>query len=166
MGEKPRQPQDKYIIRMPDGLRERIARKARANRRSMNSEIVEALELQFPEEVSIRFLLEEFQDVIRRHPDLAKNPFTQDLLHGILKELREALRIAAAEDLAPELALLEIKMRKGEAGSSLPTTQPSGPLPPSLPPSREPRGETFSQSNSEKAAPAQSVGTKSGNVEP
>lgn len=31
---------DKFVIRMPDGLRERIAEVARASRRSMNSEIL------------------------------------------------------------------------------------------------------------------------------
>lgn len=40
--------QDKYIIRMPDGLRDRIREKAEANRRSMNAEIVALLEEHYP----------------------------------------------------------------------------------------------------------------------
>lgn len=35
---------DKFVIRLPDGLRERIADLAEGNRRSMNSEIVLRLE--------------------------------------------------------------------------------------------------------------------------
>jgi hypothetical protein len=45
-----RQPQDKYIVRMPDGLRDRIAQKAKARGRSMNAEIVRTLETAFPAE--------------------------------------------------------------------------------------------------------------------
>ncbi|CAN7626001.1 Arc family DNA-binding protein [Aminobacter sp. LjRoot7] len=35
---------DKYIIRFPDGMRERIRERAAANRRSMNAEIVHYLD--------------------------------------------------------------------------------------------------------------------------
>lgn len=35
---------DKFVIRLPDGLRDRIADQAEGNRRSMNSEIVRRLE--------------------------------------------------------------------------------------------------------------------------
>lgn len=35
---------DSYLLRMPDGMRDRIRRKANANRRSMNSEIVHYLD--------------------------------------------------------------------------------------------------------------------------
>jgi len=35
---------DKFVIRLPDGLRDRIADQAEGNRRSMNSEIVLRLE--------------------------------------------------------------------------------------------------------------------------
>jgi hypothetical protein len=35
---------DKFIVRFPDGLRERLAASARANRRSMNAELVVHLE--------------------------------------------------------------------------------------------------------------------------
>lgn len=31
---------DKFVVRLPDGLRERISEKAKANHRSMNNEIV------------------------------------------------------------------------------------------------------------------------------
>lgn len=35
---------DKYILRLPDGMRERIRERAMANRRSMNAEIVHYLD--------------------------------------------------------------------------------------------------------------------------
>lgn len=48
---KPNDELDKFLLRMPDGLRERIKLAADANNRSMNAEIVSALEATFPEEV-------------------------------------------------------------------------------------------------------------------
>lgn len=39
------QPQDKFIARLPDGLRERLKTAANRNKRSMNAELVHALEL-------------------------------------------------------------------------------------------------------------------------
>jgi len=41
---KPLQPQDKYVVRLPDGLRDRIREAAAENGRSMNAEIVARLE--------------------------------------------------------------------------------------------------------------------------
>lgn len=40
----PSQTQDRYIVRMPEGMRERIAEAAKANNRSMNAEIIARLE--------------------------------------------------------------------------------------------------------------------------
>lgn len=39
---------DKFMLRLPEGLRERIAARAKRHGRSMNSEIVEVLEAAFP----------------------------------------------------------------------------------------------------------------------
>jgi plasmid stability protein len=41
---QPRQLQDKYMLRLPDGWRDAIKERAGRNRRSMNSEILAALE--------------------------------------------------------------------------------------------------------------------------
>lgn len=46
--QKPPQPQDKYVLRMPDGLRGRIKRVAADNNRSMNAEIIATLEERYP----------------------------------------------------------------------------------------------------------------------
>src|SRR5579883_1138335 len=50
MGKKPPQPLDKYIVRLPDGMRDRIAASAKENKRSMNAEIVARLEYSFLED--------------------------------------------------------------------------------------------------------------------
>lgn len=44
------QPQDKYVLRMPDGLRDRIKAYAERHGRSMNAEIIRVLEREFPEQ--------------------------------------------------------------------------------------------------------------------
>ena len=43
----PSQVADKYVVRFPDGMRDRIAEVAKANGRSMNAEIISRLELSF-----------------------------------------------------------------------------------------------------------------------
>ncbi len=40
---------DKFMLRLPDGMRERIKAAAEANNRSMNAEIVKALEVLYPD---------------------------------------------------------------------------------------------------------------------
>lgn len=41
---------DKFMLRLPDGLRDRIKAKADQNGRSMNAEIVQVLEREYPAE--------------------------------------------------------------------------------------------------------------------
>lgn len=53
MSKEPIQPQDKYVLRMPDGMRDRIKRAAEKNNRSMNAEIVAALEEAYPNRFTI-----------------------------------------------------------------------------------------------------------------
>ncbi|MBJ2151357.1 Arc family DNA-binding protein [Paracoccus sp. IB05] len=48
MTERKPQTQDKFILRLPDGMRERIKAAAEANNRSMNSEVLALLEEKFP----------------------------------------------------------------------------------------------------------------------
>jgi hypothetical protein len=50
----PSQAQEQFVVRLPDGMRDRIAAAAKRNGRSMNAEIVHALEEAFPIEVTIR----------------------------------------------------------------------------------------------------------------
>jgi hypothetical protein len=46
----PSQTADKFIIRLPDGMRDQIAEAAKANNRTMNAEIVARLQASFSEE--------------------------------------------------------------------------------------------------------------------
>lgn len=48
MEKQPIQPQDKYVVRFPDGMRDRIKAAAEANNRSMNAEIIATLEEKYP----------------------------------------------------------------------------------------------------------------------
>ncbi|MBQ0707867.1 Arc family DNA-binding protein [Ochrobactrum sp. AP1BH01-1] len=48
MTKEPLQPQDKYVLRLPDGMRDRIKLAAEKNNRSMNAEIVATLEEAYP----------------------------------------------------------------------------------------------------------------------
>ncbi|MFD0978043.1 Arc family DNA-binding protein [Tropicimonas aquimaris] len=54
MSENTPQTQDKFIVRLPDGMRDHIKAKAAKNNRSMNAEIVHALE----EHLRPRFIID------------------------------------------------------------------------------------------------------------
>ncbi|MGR3823858.1 MAG: Arc family DNA-binding protein [Salipiger marinus] len=54
MGEDyPSRKMDQFVVRLPDGMRDRIKAAAEANNRSMNSEVVAALEEKFPAPLAI-----------------------------------------------------------------------------------------------------------------
>jgi hypothetical protein len=50
----PSELQDRFIVRFPDGMRDRIAEAAKANNRSMNSEIIARLQASFDDELPDR----------------------------------------------------------------------------------------------------------------
>lgn len=50
MSKLPIQPQDKYVLRLPDGMRDRIKLAADKNNRSMNAEIISRIEFSFAKE--------------------------------------------------------------------------------------------------------------------
>jgi hypothetical protein len=47
----PSESADKFLLRLPDGMRERIAREAKLNKRTMNAEIITRLEESFSVEL-------------------------------------------------------------------------------------------------------------------
>lgn len=55
---------DKFVLRMPEGMRERIGAAARANKRTMNAEIIQRLEESFTSSVGVPNFLSE-QDIIQ-----------------------------------------------------------------------------------------------------
>lgn len=58
MPKTPTQPQDKYVLRLPDGLRDRIKAAAADNNRSMNAEIIATLLDAYPAPISIGELVQ------------------------------------------------------------------------------------------------------------
>ncbi|WP_108887713.1 Arc family DNA-binding protein [Pseudoprimorskyibacter insulae] len=53
MTDRKPQNQDKFILRMPDGMRDRIKSVAEKNNRSMNSEILSTLSAAYPEPATL-----------------------------------------------------------------------------------------------------------------
>jgi len=58
------QPQDKYVLRMPDGLRDRIKAYAERQGTSMNHEIIRILEIEFPEQRPVEEWLGELGEML------------------------------------------------------------------------------------------------------
>lgn len=122
MEQRPHQPEDKYIIRFPDGMRPSIAEAARANNRSMNAEIVARLQASFEGSGAddAEVLMEMARDlfatrqmaVILRHQvqamaiELSKRGCPKDLLSGP----REAL--SATEFIEPQTAKTKLNALK------------------------------------------------------
>lgn len=66
----PSEQQERFIIRLPDGMRDRIAEEAKKNNRSMNAEIVHRLEKSFdPAEPTM-------DEIARGLRDIAMNMMT------------------------------------------------------------------------------------------
>lgn len=58
----PSQNQDKFVLRLPDGMRDRIKAAAEKNNRSMNAEIVATLEAIYPEpDVNVDMFIDLFK---------------------------------------------------------------------------------------------------------
>jgi len=101
---------DKFMLRLPDGMRERIKRVADQNKRSMNSEIVEALDRAFPEEPSIDEVAEDIKASIK-----IVRTFGGKTLLGLADDLdRLILDLSQSSDADPakrEAASAHIKER-------------------------------------------------------
>lgn len=67
---------EKFVIRLPDGMRSRIADMAQMNRRSMNSEIIQRLEQSFVAENSSQSLQEQLDELLRRATQLSNQILT------------------------------------------------------------------------------------------
>ena len=101
MTEKPAAPSqtlDKFILRLPDGMREEVARRAKAGKRSMNAEIVQRLESYD----SLSAQLEESRELANALQKLVENQ--QSLLRFTAMHLHETLWRAPAPKSAKEKA--------------------------------------------------------------
>jgi len=93
----PSQKQDKFTVRFPDGMRDKIAEIAKKNNRSMNSEIILALEkhiesenkttlmsYSIKQELNFSELENSLQDLVVKFNEL----FNEDNIKNIVKEAR------------------------------------------------------------------------------
>lgn len=60
------QPQDKYVVRLPDGMRDAIKNAATANNRTMNAEIIAALQAHLGETKTIPSQLDRIIEILER----------------------------------------------------------------------------------------------------
>lgn len=75
MSEKQVRDYDKFMLRFPDGMRDAIAERAKSNGRSMNSEIVAALESWLSDDVQDGLPQKEVNRVIR----IATKAFAEEI---------------------------------------------------------------------------------------
>ncbi|MEN3793363.1 Arc family DNA-binding protein [Fulvimarina sp. MAC3] len=88
MSKKPTQPQDKYVLRLPDGMRDRIKAAADANNRSMNAEIVALLDQFYPEpQPEMSAPMREIEDILLRRRMGRSFPGEFEALPRTLQEL-------------------------------------------------------------------------------
>ncbi|MET4686206.1 Arc family DNA-binding protein [Sinorhizobium fredii] len=94
------QPQDKYVLRLPDGMRERLKAAAEANGRSMNAEMIHRLERSFEFDYHVEVVSE--LDLPKGSPrtPLALGEFIDMRIIEFLtsERLRERLSEAIAKD--------------------------------------------------------------------
>ncbi|ESZ37373.1 Arc family DNA-binding protein [Mesorhizobium sp. L2C067A000] len=83
--QEPLQPQDKYVLRLPDGMRDRIKKSAEANKRSMNAEIVQALEEVFPPEPDVIDVLDQVHRAIEAANYARGMPYRTQLIDALDK---------------------------------------------------------------------------------
>jgi hypothetical protein len=83
----PSQLQDKFIIRLPDGMRDRIRAAAVRNNRSMNAEVVATLEEKYPppqiDEEEYRF----FKEWVNRSPEEERGRIIDFVTRLLIKDV-------------------------------------------------------------------------------
>lgn len=73
--------QEQFMLRLPDGMRDRIKAAAEANNRSMNAEIVAALEDKFPDDADLGHV--SLQLLLLKHALYADKPDMEDMRRRI-----------------------------------------------------------------------------------
>lgn len=88
----PSDKQDKFMLRLPDGMRDRIKAAAEANNRSMNAEIVATLEDKYPEPVDREAIMKVMRQMLdwlleNPNPDYWQGDVSRDATrHGLNPE--------------------------------------------------------------------------------
>lgn len=68
MTDRPGRGSEQFVLRLPDGMRDRIAKAAKRNGRSMNTEIVSTLEARYPKPIQTSI-----DDIIRTIERISHN---------------------------------------------------------------------------------------------
>lgn len=92
MSDRNPQAQDKFVVRFPDGLRDRIKMAAAENSRSMNAEIIHTLEEKYPAPAPPEMLTEvaAFLDTLPERFDQIKDPeFKREFMREFLSIMVE-----------------------------------------------------------------------------
>ncbi|WP_162588343.1 Arc family DNA-binding protein [Variovorax sp. RA8] len=93
---------DKYIVRFPEGMRDRIAEAAKANNRSMNAEILQRLEDSFGEGGSAALAL----SVAQLQAQAIERQFVTQRYQAALLAALELLRFARSRAREAEVQIL------------------------------------------------------------
>lgn len=110
---------DQFIVRLPEGMRDRIAQAAEAAARSMNAEIVKRLEDSFDPNAISDEVAQQIEALHRCEAALEKSEFARDLMSKYLdatEQQNEALRKAGvvSEQLLLQFASAVMKAAKGD----------------------------------------------------
>lgn len=89
---------DKFMLRLPDGMRERIKTVANENGRSMNAEIVHTLEKAYPEP-PIRYERAHLQTLIKTLEKLPDSPELKEARNEVQRVLDQGPEGFSADDL-------------------------------------------------------------------
>ena len=101
MQKKVRRGSDQFMLRLPDGLRDRIKAYADRQGRSMNAEIVRTLEREFPEPWAAGARIGELLTMVR----ILKEGATEERINHLVHELEETLdgiKSGRVKGLGPE----------------------------------------------------------------
>lgn len=98
--DSPSRRQDQFVIRMPEGLRERIAQAAKDQGRSMNAEIVMTLEMTYPPTPPAEEIAPILEGVLRMsQAGKVRNQWNQ--LFSLLREFHARLEAETEGDIRP-----------------------------------------------------------------
>lgn len=79
---------DQFVVRLPDGMRDRIKAAADKNGRSMNAEIVATLDIHFPEPFSFEKRMEDLLLLTRALHEMPGTPAVDALIEEMEKAVK------------------------------------------------------------------------------
>jgi uncharacterized protein (DUF1778 family) len=108
MSNYPSDSQEKFMLRLPAGMRDMIAAAAKAANRSMNAEVVSRLEASFPARPqggsSIEEALEKIQAMSNQLADLIKSLDANEVTEHVLAKTKPGLHLLKREPEAKKPA--------------------------------------------------------------